>query len=105
MSDYAISLIRTYVPVIVGAVLAWLGSISIFHPLIAGMSYDQKTAIYGAITAAVIGVYYTVVRGLERKFPQVGVLLGKKAEPVYSEPAAPAAAPAAAPLAAVPPVV
>lgn len=94
MSDYAISIIRTTVPTLVGAVLAWLGSISIFHPLISGLTTDQKAGVVTAITGILIALYYAIVRAVEQRVPGIGVLLGKVAAVQYTAPSTPAVAPA-----------
>lgn len=78
LSNYFISLIRTWVPIGVGAVAAWL----LAHGL--GMDAATQTGLIVGLTAALSGVYYAVVRAIEQKFPWVGgVLLGHTAKPVY----------------------
>lgn len=76
MNALIISLIRTIVPVIVGAVVTWLLSI--------GLSLD--TAAQNGLTeflfALITGLYYLIVRLLERKWPGVGLLLGVAAAPI-----------------------
>jgi hypothetical protein len=69
------SLIRTYVPIIVGQVVAWLAlaNIQLDDAAQAGLS----TFLGGLITA----VYYTLVRLLEEKFPQFGWLIGLAKSP------------------------
>ena len=73
------SLIRTYVPVGVGALLSLLVTTGVLpSPL-------PEDATAGVVTAAVavgIGLYYTVVRLLEQRYPAVGVLLGSTSQPV-----------------------
>jgi hypothetical protein len=79
LSDYVISLIRTWVPLIIGAVAAWL--------VARGLNFGPATEA-GAITAltgAITGVYYAIVRGLEMKFPFLGFLLGHTAKPHYAK--------------------
>lgn len=79
MNDVITSLVRTYVPVIVGSVIAWLAA--------RGINVDEATgaAAITALTGAIILAYYTVVRLLERKFPKIGVLLGSTKKPEYTE--------------------
>lgn len=79
MSDVITSLIRTYTPILVGSVISWLAT--------RGLNIDESTsaAAVTALTGALIAVYYTVVRLLERKFPQVGILLGSAKKPEYTE--------------------
>lgn len=75
MTIFALSLIRTIVPVAVGGVLGWLAVI--------GLQIDQAgqegLAIFiaGTLTAA----YYTAVRWLGQKYPGVEILLGSKQTP------------------------
>ncbi|EYR64252.1 hypothetical protein N866_13620 [Actinotalea ferrariae CF5-4] len=77
MNDVIVSLIRTYVPVGVGAFLAWLLSL--------GIEVDAQTqaGLITSMTALVVAAYYTLVRLLERKWPAVGVLLGVPKQPEY----------------------
>ena len=79
MNDLVTSFIRTYVPVIVGSLIAWLAA--------RGINVDEQTsgAAVTALTGAIILAYYTVVRLLERKFPKIGVLLGSSKKPEYTE--------------------
>ncbi len=78
MADLVPSLIRTYVPILVGQVAAWLA--------LKGVQLDDATVV--AATAALGGllsaVYYLVVRLLEQKFPQLGILLGSAKKPEYT---------------------
>lgn len=78
MGDFVTSLIRTYVPILVGQVAAWLA--------LKGVQLDEQTVV--AATAALGGllsaVYYLVVRLIEQKFPQIGVLLGSTKKPEYT---------------------
>jgi hypothetical protein len=78
-SDYVPSLIRTYVPIGVGALAAWLA--------VKGLNVNPTTqvAITALATAVLSGAYYAVARVLETKFPALGFLLGHKAKPVYPE--------------------
>jgi len=78
MGEFVTSLIRTYVPILVGQVAAWLA--------LKGVQLDDQTVV--AATAALGGllsaVYYLVVRLIEQKFPQIGVLLGSTKKPEYT---------------------
>ncbi|NND36543.1 MAG: hypothetical protein HKN81_05340 [Gammaproteobacteria bacterium] len=67
MNDFLVSLIRTWVPIVVGSVAAMIG-------------VDVDAA---AITGAVIAVYYAAVRFLELRYPRIGVLLGRTQQPTY----------------------
>ncbi|WP_216651518.1 hypothetical protein [Actinomadura litoris] len=81
MSDYIVSLIRTWVPVGVGAVLTWLAAK-------AGIVVDEDTG-KGAMlvaTALMIAAWYALARAVEKAFPQLGsvlVALGVSKAPVY----------------------
>ena len=78
------SLIRTYVPVTVGQVLAWLVVRGVIDT---GTITDDQQATVSAVAGAVLtGVYYTVVRLAERRWPHVGVLLGSARQPVAYAP-------------------
>ncbi len=80
MSDVITSLIRTYTPIFVGSVISWLAT--------RGLNIDEATsaAAVTALTGALIAVYYTVIRLIERRFPQAGILLGSTKKPEYVEP-------------------
>jgi hypothetical protein len=80
MNDFVTSLIRTYVPMVVGSVVAWLS--------VRGFDIDPAGVI--GLTAFLSGfisaAYYLVVRILERQFPSAGVLLGSAKKPEYTDP-------------------
>lgn len=78
LNDTFIGLIRTWVPIAVGAVIAWLAT--------AGLQLDKETqaAAVVALTGLIQAAYYTVVRLLENKYPAVGWLLGKAKTPTYT---------------------
>jgi predicted permease len=74
------SIIRTIVPVIVGALLGWAAKVGLNLP--AGATTEILTVV---LTAA----YYTVARLLEQQFPQLGRILlsfglTSAGSPVYS---------------------
>ena len=77
-SDFVTSLIRTYVPIIVGTVVGWLAAkgITVDSNAVAGL-----TAFLSGFFSA---VYYLVVRVLERRYPQLGWLLGAAKKPEYA---------------------
>lgn len=71
------SLIRTYTPTAVGALLAWLATL--------GVELDgaASTALVTGLTALFIAVYYTLARLVEQRKPKAGaVLLGSSKQPV-----------------------
>jgi ABC-type spermidine/putrescine transport system permease subunit II len=80
ISDYVISLIRTIVPVAVGAVATWLLTKYAFH-----VNSGVQGSITALLTALVTSGYYAGIRFLETKFPKGpwGMFLGHIARPVY----------------------
>lgn len=81
MNDVVISMIRTAVPLVVGAILAWLAA--------RGLDLGSAgTALIPVITAAITAAYYGVVRIAESRWPWLGVLLGHTAKPSYGKQAA-----------------
>lgn len=77
MSNFVTSLIRTYVPIVVGAVLGWLVSIGV-----EGVDQHQAEAVAGAV-AFCQAAWYAAARVLEKRFPQFGWLLGVPKNPTY----------------------
>jgi hypothetical protein len=82
MTNFALSLIRTYVPIAVGTFVTFL-----FVQF--GLSLDAEIAMQltAGLTGLVIALYYGIIRLIERKYPQIGVLLGSTQKPIYVEPA------------------
>ena len=74
MTDYTRSLVRTAVPLIVGALVGWLTS--------RGIKVDEAT-ILPAVDSLVAALYYATVRGLESRWPSLGWLLGAPGAPSY----------------------
>jgi hypothetical protein len=74
MSDYLIAHIRVYVPIVVGWVVVVLSDF--------GLDLDSTEAV-AALTGAAIAVYYSLVRALAQRWPQVGILLGVNKAPTY----------------------
>jgi hypothetical protein len=79
MNNYIPSLIRTWVPVLIGSVAAWL-----FAKFGLVIDEDSKAQATAGFVAFVIGAYYAVVRYLETKYPLVGWLLGMPKQPGYA---------------------
>ncbi len=77
MSDTLTSLIRTYVPIVVGALVSWLITL--------GIEVDSTTqaGLVTGLTGVVTAAYYTIVRLLETRIPWIGVLLGTTKVPSY----------------------
>jgi len=81
------SLIRTYVPVGVGLVLAWVATNwNIVVP------ENASSAVVTLVVGAFVAGYYTLGRLVERRWPKLGRLLLAlnltKARPLYSTPEA-----------------
>lgn len=70
MTVFVISLIRTVTPSIVGAFFAWLLSLGVVMPV------EAELGLISFLFAVFTGLYYLVVRLLEEKFPELGILLG-----------------------------
>lgn len=78
------SLVRTFVPVVVGSVLAWFAAKGI------PVDPDLETTLTVALTGMATFVYYAVVRLLEVKVsPWWGNLLGTKNSPDSYSPGRP----------------
>lgn len=76
------SLIRTAAGYLVG----WLLSLAAAGPILDALHINSDTAQAQLIALFVFGfgtVYYLIVRVVEEKFPQFGVLLGVPSKPVY----------------------
>ena len=82
MSDFLIGQIRTYVPVLVGAVIAWLLSLGVLDE---ETSREATIALTTFGTAVITGIYYFMVRWGAESFPWLGVLLGYNKAPEYNE--------------------
>jgi hypothetical protein len=93
------SLIRTYVPAVIGAALAWLATLGL------NVNNDTRTLVVTALTAVLTGAYYTLARLLERKYPALSLLLGSPVQPTTYGVVATTPGPAAIPPGAAPPVV
>jgi ABC-type transport system involved in cytochrome c biogenesis permease component len=80
MSQYIVSVIRTWVPIIVGSFIGWLLSLGV------EVGEDAQAALTLALGALATALYYAFVRWLETKFPSAGILLGYIRQPVYVDP-------------------
>lgn len=75
MNETAISIIRTYVPIGVGALATFLART---------LDVEIDTAATAtAVTAVASAVWYGLVRLLEKRWPQFGWLLGAPKQPSY----------------------
>jgi hypothetical protein len=73
LNELGPNLIRTYVPVVVGAVVAWLTARGIH------VNAGTTSQAIIAMTAVFTSAYYTIARVVEEKFPGLGaVLLGHR---------------------------
>ena len=79
MSDFIISQIRTYVPILVGGLVSWL--------TVQGVDLDAETqaGLIIALTGLLQAAYYFLARVAENRWPQAGVLLGSTKKPEYYE--------------------
>ncbi len=74
LNDYARSIIRTVVPLMVGSAAGWLAS--------RGVEIDRTQATV-LLDLAFSALFYAVVRAAERRWPQAGWLLGAPGAPAY----------------------
>lgn len=80
LSDYITSHIRTYVPIAVGAALAYAETKwKIVLP------DDATVGLVIGLVAVVQGVYYALVRALAARWPIFGNLLVVNQQPQYSD--------------------
>lgn len=81
LKDRVISFIRTFTPQLVGLLLAWIATNW-------GWTIPEEWAaeIKFLTVELVAGIYYTLIRFLEARFPQAGWLLGYASQPVYVAP-------------------
>jgi len=81
MNTLALSIIRTYVPIVVGALASWLLVTFAFE-----LEADVQAHLIIALTGLLQAVYYAAVRALETRYPGLGVLLGAAKSPdTYSK--------------------
>ena len=78
MSDFVVSLIRTWTPIVAGALCTWLAGVL-------GVNIDSAQLAV-ILTSVLSGLWYALARFLETKNPKFGVLLGKAKQPVYVAP-------------------
>jgi hypothetical protein len=84
MNDFITSLIRTWVPIGVGAVITWLATnYNVVVP------DDASSSLVVGVAALVTAVYYALARAIEKRFPGLGkvlVGLGAGKSPEYPTP-------------------
>lgn len=80
MNDIITSIIRTIVPMIVGAIVAFFAT--------KGITFDEqfRANMIGVLQLIFSALYYITARALETKVPRLGWLLGSVKQPGYSEP-------------------
>ena len=78
MSDFVISLIRTWVPTAVAGFVAYLTTLGVEY------SAEAEQQLAAAVVLLVGAVYYGLVRVLENRWPVFGYLLGVAKTPVYT---------------------
>jgi len=82
MNDYAVSLIRTYAPIVAGAIISWLISLGL------DVGAEANVGLTVFLTAVATGLYYLLARLLEARWPVMGrFLLGSSRKPEYTPPA------------------
>lgn len=74
MSDLVPSLIRTWVPAAVGALIVFLADFGI------DVGSEDATAFFVAVA---MGAYYAIVRVIAARWPAAEVLLGHRSTPTY----------------------
>ena len=79
LSDFAVSLIRTWVPAAAGAVIAYFVSLGV------DFSTEQEAAISSAVVVFFVAIYYWAARALESRWPAFGYLLGVAKTPSYPD--------------------
>jgi hypothetical protein len=73
------AIVRTIVPVVVGAVISWL--------ITRGLDLSSyENAINAWLLVAVTTLYYALFKWLESKWPAFGWFLGLAKQPVYVDP-------------------
>lgn len=78
LHDYLTSNIRTYVPIGAGFLISFLASKGV------ELDPDTRTLVTAAMTALAIGLYYSLARLIEMKWPSAGRwLLGSTKQPQY----------------------
>lgn len=88
LSNYASSIIRTYVPIGVSLLAAWLAA-----KLGVILDEDTKASAVAAFVGIFNALYYALIRYIEIKVPKVGWLLGLAKMPGYAPTDPPAPSP------------
>jgi hypothetical protein len=89
LSNYVTALIRTLAAALVG----WLLSLPLAHPVLellglTDASPASKEKAVAFLTVVLTAAYYAAAHALEKRWPQLSVLLGSTKQPVAYAPAA-----------------
>jgi hypothetical protein len=79
MSEFIVSVIRTVVPTVVGAAIAW----AMVHGLGWANLGSYQDQVSAWLVVACISGYYALARWLEERYPWAGLLLGVARRPAY----------------------
>src|SRR5690625_6394359 len=79
VSNGVLSLIRTYVPIVVGALASWLLTLGV------EVDAEAQAGLVVAMTGVFQAVYYAAARRAAPRWSRRGVLLGSRAQPAYTE--------------------
>jgi hypothetical protein len=79
MNNFITSQIRTYVPIVVGGLVAWLTTRGF------NIDTDTQAGLVVVLTGLLQAVYYFLARLLETWNPKFGTLLGVQSQPKYKE--------------------
>lgn len=78
VNDALVALVRTVVPVVVGALLAWGAQLGL------GFTPGTSALLEVLLTAVFTAAYYAGVRALSARWAWFGWLLGYPVDPTYS---------------------
>lgn len=83
VSNYVVSLLRTWVPIAWGSLLAW--TVSQVPALEPYLNSPGMVAVGGALAGVLAGAWYLLWRTVEKKLPAglTRILLGANSRPVY----------------------
>lgn len=89
MSDRLTAWVRTVVPALWSALVAWLVSLGLppaVTDAVAGLSDEVTLLVVLVVVPAVLSVVYTVLRWVEQRVPRwlAAILLGATRQPVYA---------------------
>lgn len=80
MKDKMTSYIRTYAPMVGGALLSWLATFGLV------VDDEVRSAVIIIVTAVLQGLYYALARLVGKKYPAIEKwLLGSSKQPTYEE--------------------